>query len=124
MIVIRNYVHLASIPCALVDCELLIKQRRNKNQSHFDSQSQQSQISQGAIKNFEARIINLHVVETNLLSQYQSKLIETSLHYFPGSLDNSSAALEVRSPLIPPPPPPLPPSFSALGKGEEKKTKR
>ena len=66
MIVIRNYVHLASIPCALVDWELLIKQRRNKNQSHFDSQSQQSQISQGAIKNFEARITKLHVVETNL----------------------------------------------------------
>ena len=66
MIVIRNYVHFTSIPCALFDCELLLKQRRNKNQNHFDSQSHQSQISQGAIKNFEARIIKLCVVETNL----------------------------------------------------------
>ena len=66
MIVIRNYVHFTSIPCSLFDCELLLKQRRNKNQNHFDNQSQQSQISQGAIKNFKARIIKVHVVETNL----------------------------------------------------------
>ena len=45
MIGIRNCVHLASIPCSLSDCELLTKQRRNKNGSHSDSQSQQSQIS-------------------------------------------------------------------------------
>ena len=55
------------------------------------------------------------------LSKYQSRLIEASLHYSPGPIDNSSAAVEARSPLIPPPPPP---SFSALGKSEKKKTKR
>ena len=66
IVIIRNYVHFTSIPCSLFDCELLLKQRRNKNQNHFDNQSQQSQISQGAIKNFKARITKLHVGETNL----------------------------------------------------------
>ncbi|XP_022805042.1 brain-specific angiogenesis inhibitor 1-associated protein 2-like protein 1 isoform X1 [Stylophora pistillata] len=53
-----------------------------------------------------------------------NSLSSTNAPGLSGSNEKSSASMEVRSPLIPPPPPPLPPSFSALGKSEETKTKR